>query len=68
LVRLIVYNAVGEEVETLVNRDFSPGTYSVDFNGINLPSGVYYYRLEAFDPSTPLRTAFTQTKKMVLIK
>jgi hypothetical protein len=60
LVRLIVYNAVGEEIETVVNREFSPGTYRADFDGSNLPSGVYYYRLEAGD--------FTQTKKMVLIK
>jgi hypothetical protein len=68
LVRLIVYNAVGEEIETLVNRDLSPGTYRADFDGSSLPSGVYFYRLEAFDPSTPLRVTFTQTKKMVLIK
>jgi hypothetical protein len=60
LVRLTVYNAVGEEIGILVNQDLSPGIYRADFDGSNLPSGVYYYRLEAGD--------FTQTKKMVLIK
>jgi hypothetical protein len=68
LVRIIVYNAVGEEIETLVNHNLSPGTYQADFDGTNFPSGVYYYRLEVFDPSTPLRAAFTQTKKMMFIK
>jgi hypothetical protein len=68
LVTLTVYNSIGEEIQTIVNEELSPGTYKADFDGSNLPSGVYFYRLEAFDPSTPLRVTFTQTKKMVLIK
>jgi hypothetical protein len=49
----------------LVNQELTPGPYVVDFDGSDLPSGVYYYRREA---SAPLSGAFTETKKMVLIK
>jgi flagellar hook assembly protein FlgD len=59
-VRLTVYDALGKEVEVLVNQQLSAGTYEVDFDGTNLPSGVYYYILESEE--------FTQSKKMVLIK
>jgi hypothetical protein len=60
LVRLTVYDLLGKEIQTLVNEQFSPGTYEVDFDGSSLPSGVYYYKLET--------DSFTETKKMVLIK
>ncbi|MBZ0203527.1 MAG: T9SS type A sorting domain-containing protein [Ignavibacteria bacterium] len=60
LVRIIVFDAIGREVQTLVNQDLSMGTYEVDFNGTNLPSGVYYYMLES--------ESFAETKKMVLLK
>ena len=66
LTKIIIYDALGREVQTLVNENLSPGTYEVDFNGSNLPSGVYYYMLEVSDSSAPLRV--TETKKMVLIK
>lgn len=59
-VRLIVFDALGREVETLVNRQLKPGTYEVDFDGSKLSSGVYFYKLVAND--------FTETKKMVLVK
>ena len=65
-VQLIVYDALGREVQILADENLSPGTYEVDFDGSNLPSGVYYYKLEVSDPSAPLRV--TETKKMVLIK
>ncbi len=65
-VKLIIFDVLGKEVQTLVNKQLSPGTYSADFDGTSLPSGIYYYRLEVGDPSTPLRV--TETKKMVLIK
>ena len=57
---LYVYDLNGREVTVLVNHQLQPGTYEVDFDGSNLPSGVYYYKLESGN--------FTQTKKMVLIK
>lgn len=59
-VQLIVYNAAGKEIQTLVNRSQSNGKYSVKFNAESLSSGVYFYTLKTDD--------FTQTRKMVLIK
>ena len=60
LVKLTVFDVLGKEVQTLVNRQLSSGTYEADFDGSNLPSGVYYYQLEAGD--------YAETKKMVLVK
>jgi len=57
---LSVYNALGQEITTLVNEHLKPGIYSVDWNAANYPSGVYFYKLSAGD--------FSETKKMVLIK
>jgi Secretion system C-terminal sorting domain len=74
LAELKVFDVLGKEVQVLVNQEFSPGTYEVDFDGSDLPSGVYYYRLEvntlrADEPEHPSQEgSFTQTKKMVLIK
>ncbi len=59
-VKLIIFDVLGKEVQTLVNEQLSAGTYNADFEGSSLPSGVYYYKLET--------VSFTQTKKMVLIK
>jgi hypothetical protein len=59
-VELGVYNVLGSEVATLVNEEKERGVYSLTFNTSNLPSGVYFYRLQAGD--------FIQTKKMVLMK
>ena len=59
-VKLTVFDVLGREVAVLVNKELYPGTYEVEFDGSNYPSGVYFYKLDAGD--------FTQTKKMVLIK
>ncbi len=59
-VSLTVYNLLGQEVVVLVNEYQSVGIYQVDFNGQSLPSGAYFYRLQA--------GKFIQTKKMVLLK
>lgn len=59
-VDLKVYDVLGKEVTTLVNEFKQAGKYSVDFNGTNLASGVYFYKIVAGD--------FTATKKMSLIK
>ncbi len=55
-----VYNSIGKEVSVLVNQNQSAGSYSVDFNASNLPSGIYFYVMRAGD--------FTATKKMLLLK
>lgn len=59
-VRLSVYNMAGESVSELVNEDLSAGDYSIRFNGAELPSGVYFYKLTT---ETGLIT-----RKMLLIK
>ena len=59
-VQLVIYNFLGQKIETLVNETQEPGTYEVTFNGSNLASGVYFYRLTA--------KGFTDVKRMVMIK
>ena len=59
-VHLLVYNASGQLVKTLVNSKQKAGSYSVKFDGSALNSGIYYYRL-----STPGKTI---VNKMVMIK
>ncbi|MCU0344147.1 MAG: T9SS type A sorting domain-containing protein [Ignavibacterium sp.] len=59
-VQLKVYDLLGNEVATLVNEEKPSGVYEVDFNASNLSSGIYFYKLTA--------GAFTQTKKMTVLK
>jgi hypothetical protein len=60
LVTLKVYNVLGELVKTLVNKVEQPGSYQVQFDGSNLASGVYFYRLSA--------GSYTKTMKLMLLK
>ncbi|MCE1164774.1 MAG: M20/M25/M40 family metallo-hydrolase [Bacteroidetes bacterium] len=55
-----VYDVLGKEVAALVREVKQAGYYSVDFNGADLSSGVYYCRMEAGD--------FVDVKKMILVK
>jgi hypothetical protein len=57
---LVIYNAIGKEVATLVNENKSAGTYKAEFNGAGLPSGIYFYKLSTKN--------FTEVKKMTLLK
>jgi len=59
-VSLKLYNTLGAEVASLVDRNMEPGAYVTSFNGKNLASGTYFYTLRA--------GSFTQTKKMLLLK
>lgn len=59
-VSIKVFDVLGKEVGNLMNEMQTAGIHSVEFNAVNLPSGVYYYRIEAND--------FVDTKKMLLIK
>jgi hypothetical protein len=45
-VRIAIYNVAGQLVENLVNEVKAPGTYMVEWNAGNLPSGVYFYRMQ----------------------
>jgi photosystem II stability/assembly factor-like uncharacterized protein len=57
---LSVYNLLGREIATLVNEPLQPGTYEITFDGSNLSSGIYFYRLWT--------ETFISTKKLVLLK
>lgn len=57
---LVVYDMLGKEVAVLLNKNLEAASYVVDFNAAELPSGIYFYKLQAGD--------FTSIKKMTLIK
>ncbi|MDD5362106.1 MAG: T9SS type A sorting domain-containing protein [Ignavibacteria bacterium] len=59
-VSLKIYDITGREVKSLVNDIKPAGYYSISFNGSELSSGVYFYKIEAGN--------FVQVKRMVLIK
>ncbi len=59
-VDLRVFTPTGVEVATLVHRQQQPGRYSVSFDGSQLPSGIYFYRMEA--------NHFSMIRKMILVK
>jgi len=59
-VSLKVFNLLGSEVAELVNREMEAGTYNINFNAANLPSGVYLYQIKA--------GSFVQTRKMILLR
>ncbi len=59
-VALKVYDVLGREVKTLINKNMQPGNYEVIFDGKNLPSGMYIYRIEL--------NGISLNKKMLLLK
>ena len=59
-VTLKVYDILGREIATLVNEEKPAGEYEVEFDGANLPSGIYFYQLKV--------GSFVETRNMVLIK
>ena len=59
-VTLIVYDVLGRKISTLVNEEKPAGSYEVNFNAPNLPTGVYFYRIEA--------GKYSDTKKLMLLK
>ena len=59
-VKLSVYNTLGQQVGILAKEQLNLGSYEYTFNGAHLPSGIYFYRLEAGE--------FIQTRRMVLVK
>lgn len=60
LVKLTLYNILGQEIKTLLNETKEAGTHTVQFDASELNSGVYIYRIES--------GLFTQAKKMTLVK
>ncbi len=59
-VTMKVYDITGKEIAVLVNEELRPGVYNVDFDGSDLSSGTYFYRIEA--------NGITDVKKMILVK
>lgn len=67
-VSIRVYDMLGKEVELLVNENKMPGSYIIPFNGNNLPSGVYFYRLTAKAENGNNSKDYVETRKMILLK
>ena len=64
-VNISVFNVLGQKVRTLVDQDFAPGTYEVDWDGhsdagTQVASGIYFYRFTAED--------VVKTRKMLMLK
>jgi hypothetical protein len=59
-VKLVVFDLLGRELETLVNEKQSAGTYEATFNASQYNSGVYFYKL--------ITDGYSETKRMLMIK
>jgi hypothetical protein len=59
-VELVVYDALGKQIETLLSGDHDAGVYEVDFDATGLSSGIYFYQIKS--------ASFTETRKLVLMK
>ena len=60
IVSIKLYDITGKEIATILNREMSKGSYTVDFNASSISTGVYFYKLVSGN--------FTATKKMMVIK
>jgi hypothetical protein len=60
IVLVRIFNALGQEIARLVNELKEAGTYQLTWNASNVPSGIYFYRLQAGE--------YVETKKMILLK
>jgi hypothetical protein len=58
--QLKIYDALGTEINSLVNEYKQSGNYDIEFNAENLPTGIYFYRL--------ISGNYSDTKKMILLK
>jgi photosystem II stability/assembly factor-like uncharacterized protein len=59
-VKLTIFDVLGREIKTLMEESLDAGIYSIEFDGKNLPGGVYYYNIST--------EGFSETRKMILIK
>ena len=59
-VTIKVYDSLGKETQTLVNKQLEAGNHSVTFNGTHFSSGLYFYELQSGD--------ILKTRKMLLVK
>ena len=67
--KLTIYDALGRDIATLVDEQLRPGTYEVEWDASNYPSGVYFYQLQVEPSARSERSdGYTETKKMMLLK
>ncbi|MFC2088910.1 T9SS type A sorting domain-containing protein [Calditrichota bacterium] len=59
-VKIEVFNLIGQKIKTLLNKHTPAGSHEVEFNGTDISSGVYFYKIET--------EKFIDTKKMVLLR
>ena len=59
-ITIVVYNSLGQRIKDVLNEVKSTGTYQIEFDGADLPSGTYFYKITAGE--------FSQVRKMVLLK
>jgi len=66
--QLVVFNTLGEQVATLVDAQMDAGSYRTEFDGTALPSGTYFYRLQATPHLGGKAGGFSQVRKLLLVK
>jgi hypothetical protein len=66
-VSIKIFNLLGSEIDELVKGEIEAGEHSIEFNSRNLPSGVYFYRMQVY-PAKGGTGIFIDTKKMLLLK
>ncbi len=59
-IKMTIYDTSGKEITTLINEQLPPGSYEVEWNAANYPSGTYFYTLSS--------DIFSDSKRMFLIK
>ncbi len=59
-VKVVIFDVLSREIGVLVSDELSPGTYEVEWDGSNYPSGAYFYRITEGD--------YSETRKMILLK
>lgn len=66
-VELKIFNILGREIQTIVNKYQNPGSYSIPFYSGILPSSIYYYRLSVYNTKNE-NEIHSETKKMIIAK
>ena len=67
-VSLKVFDALGRIVSILLSKELSAGSYSRQWNGADLPSGVYFCRMQTRQTSSGQAGSFIETKKLILLR
>ncbi|MFQ6616700.1 MAG: T9SS type A sorting domain-containing protein [Fidelibacterota bacterium] len=78
LVTLTVYDLLGRELDTIFDQYVRPGRHKVSWRAKNIPSGIYFLRMEAVDPSRGSREgrvpegqmgdSFAETRKVIVLR